>query len=138
MTLQGEFGDHPPPRPSGPRVAGGWRFRPALDDWRPTGGRRLKLGHYLRLTPSAERDLEEIELHIAADNPNAAIDTVLRVIDSLQYLSGHPNMGREGRIDGTREWVVPETTFIAAYRIRDNTVEVLRVLHGARKWPQRL
>lgn len=90
------------------------------------------------LTPSSERDLEEIEAYIAADNASAVIDTVLRVIDSIEHLSAHPLMGREGRIVGTREWVVPGTPFIAAYRIRDNTVEVLRVLHGARKWPGRL
>ncbi|MGQ0592256.1 MAG: type II toxin-antitoxin system RelE/ParE family toxin [Gammaproteobacteria bacterium] len=63
---------------------------------------------------------------------------MLRVIGSIEHLSTHPLMGREGRIVGTREWMVPGTPFIAAYRIRDNTVEVLRVLHGARKWPRRL
>lgn len=92
----------------------------------------------VRLTPSAERDLDEIEAYIAADNVSAAIDTVLRVIDSIRHLGDYPDMGREGRIGGTREWVVPETPFIVPYRIRDNTVEVLRVLHGARKWPRRL
>lgn len=86
----------------------------------------------VRLTPSAERDLEEIEAYIAADNPSAAIDTVLRVLDSLAYLGEHSEIGRAGRIAGTREWVIPETPFIAAYRIGSNTVEVLRVLHGAR------
>ena len=92
----------------------------------------------VRLTPSAERDLDEIEAYISADNVSAAIDTVLRVIDSIRHLGDHPDMGRAGRIGGTREWVVPETPFIVPYRIRDNTVEVLRVLHGARKWPRRL
>ena len=92
----------------------------------------------VRLTPSAERDLDEIEAYICADNVSAAIDTVLRVIDSIRHLGDNPDMGREGRVGGTREWVVPETPFIVPYRIRDNTVEVLRVLHGARKWPRRL
>lgn len=90
------------------------------------------------LTRSAECDLEEIEAYIAADNPSAALDTVLRVLDSIEHLGAHPVMGRAGRIAGTREWVVPGTPFIAAYRIRENVVEVLRVLHGARKWPRQL
>jgi toxin ParE1/3/4 len=72
---------------------------------------------HVRLTPSAERDLDEIEAYIATDNPAAAIDTVLRVIDSLAHLGEHPEIGRAGRIAGTREWVIPKTPFIAAYRI---------------------
>jgi toxin ParE1/3/4 len=92
----------------------------------------------VRLTHSAERDLAEIENYIAADNANAAIDTVLRVLDSLVLLGEHAAMGRTGRIGGTREWVIPHTPFIAAYRESGDTVEILRVLHGARKWPKRL
>ena len=93
---------------------------------------------HVRLTPSAERDLDEIEAYIATDNPVAAIDTVLQVIDSLAHLGEHPEMGRAGRIVGTREWVIPKTPFIAAYRISGKAIQVLRVLHGARTWPKRL
>jgi len=89
-------------------------------------------------TGGAERDLDEIEAYIATDNPVAAIDTVLRVIDSLAHLGEHPEMGRAGRIAGTREWVIPKTPFIAAYRISGKAIQVLRVLHGARTWPKRL
>lgn len=61
------------------------------------------------LTPSAERDLDDIEAYIAADNPAAAIDTVLRVLDSLAHLSEQTELGRTGRIPGTREWIIPDT-----------------------------
>ena len=92
----------------------------------------------VRLTPSAERDLEDIEIFISADNPGAAIETVLGIIDSIQILADHPEVGRSGRIEGTREYVVPGTSFIAAYRITSDQIEVLRVLHGAREWPSRV
>jgi plasmid stabilization system protein ParE len=44
-------------------------------------------------------------------------------------------MGRPGRVHGTSELVVDGTPFIVAYRIRDETVEILAVLHSSRKWP---
>ena len=52
----------------------------------------------VRLTPSAERDLDEIEAYICADNVSAAIDTVLRVIDSIRHVGDHPDMGRAGSL----------------------------------------
>lgn len=92
----------------------------------------------VKLTQSAERDLEDIEDYIGRDNPAAAIDTVLRVVDLLGNLADNPNMGRPGRVPNTRELVIADSPFIAPYRIRENVVEVLRVLHGSRKWPKRL
>jgi toxin ParE1/3/4 len=81
--------------------------------------------------------LEDIGAYIAVDNPSAGIDTVLRVIDSIRQLGSHPEMGCKRRIADTREGIIPETPFIAAYRIRDNTIEGMRVLHRARNWPRR-
>jgi plasmid stabilization system protein ParE len=48
-----------------------------------------------------------------------------------------PKSGRPGRVSDTRELVVPETPFIAPYRVRDDRVEILAVFHGARRWPAR-
>lgn len=72
---------------------------------------------------------------MARDNPGAAINTVLRVLEAVEGLAEHPNIGRPGRVPGTRELVVSGTPYIAIYRVRTNTVWVLRVLHGARRWP---
>jgi len=49
-----------------------------------------------------------------------------------------PEMGRPGRVDGTRELVIQRTSYIAAYRITGTTVRILRVLHGAQMWPEEL
>jgi len=46
-------------------------------------------------------------------------------------------MGRRGRVGGTRELVIPSQPYIIAYRIRGQTIHILAVLHGARKWPER-
>jgi toxin ParE1/3/4 len=52
-------------------------------------------------------------------------------------LPEHPEIGRPGRISGTRELVVRGTPFIVPYRTVGREIQVLRVYHGARKWPDR-
>jgi toxin ParE1/3/4 len=50
-------------------------------------------------------------------------------------LSNFPNVGRPGRRPGTRELVIGGTPYVAVYRVRKSNVEILRLLHGAQKWP---
>ncbi|MBB4166438.1 plasmid stabilization system protein ParE [Rhizobium sp. BK538] len=38
----------------------------------------------------------------------------------------------------TRELVVTGTSYIAAYQIVGETIRILRVLHGAQRWPDEL
>jgi toxin ParE1/3/4 len=51
-------------------------------------------------------------------------------------LPDNPEMGRPGRVPGTRELVIPSTPFIVPYRLDGNTIQILRVFHGARRWPE--
>lgn len=90
----------------------------------------------VRLTSLAEADLESVAGFIAQHNPNAAVATVLRVLDAVEGLLEYPNIGRPGRVPGTRELVVSRTPFIAVYRVEAGVLWVLRVLHGARRWPE--
>ncbi len=87
---------------------------------------------WLRL---ALRDLDEIASYIAKDNPTAAQKVVQRVYKVAQNLRDHPAMGRLGRVPGTRELAISGLPFILVYRVKGRRVEILRVLHGARKWP---
>ncbi len=82
----------------------------------------------------AQRDLITIAEYIAADSPNAALAVVDRIDSLVAALADHPRRGRPGRVAGTRELVVPNLPYIIAYRIRDERVQVLRVLHNSRKW----
>jgi len=90
----------------------------------------------IRLTEPAIRDLDSIEEYIADESPRAAAKTVLRVLEAIQGLRQFPNLGRQGRVSGTRELVVSRTPYIAVYTVRDDALWVLRVLHGAQKWPE--
>jgi toxin ParE1/3/4 len=84
----------------------------------------------------AEEDLESIAAFIREDNAPAAVETVLHVLDAVEGLAEFPNLGRPGRVVGTRELVVSGTPLIAIYSVRENVLWVLRVLHAARRWPE--
>lgn len=85
-------------------------------------------------TPAREQLVSAYD-YIAADNRRAAARTADRIWKSTEILEKHPMAGREGRVAGTRELVVRGTPFIVAYRIGRGEVEILAVLHAARKWP---
>jgi len=92
----------------------------------------------IRWLPLALANLDDEAAYIAEDNPVAAADVVSRLQLAVERLAYFPLLGRVGRISGTRELIVPGTPYIVAYRVRDEAVEILRVLHTARKWPTRL
>jgi len=86
----------------------------------------------------ALRNLEEEAEYIARDDPLAAARVVERIVTRVERLAAHPALGRPGRVPGTRELVVAGTPYIIPYRVRGAEVEILRVFHGARKWPEKL
>ena len=74
--------------------------------------------------------------YIAQESPAAAAARlVLRLVQAVERLKTHPAMGRPGRVSGTRELVVPGTPYVIPYRVRGDSVEIIRVLHSARRWP---
>ena len=85
----------------------------------------------------ALNDLDETGEFIAQDNPAAASRVLKRIWDAVQMLADHPHAGRAGRVPGTRELVIAGTPFIIPYRVVENTIQILRVLHAKRKWPRR-
>ena len=87
---------------------------------------------------AAQLDVAVIRAHIAAENPRAAERQVRLVINAIARLADFPELGRVGRIEGTRELVVSRTPYLVAYRLAGNEIEILRVLHGRQRWPDRL
>ena len=93
----------------------------------------------LRWTRLAEQDLAAIAQYIGQDSPAAAARVVLELIDQAEtLLPGSPAIGRPGRVLGTRELVIGHLPYILAYRVRDKSVEILRVLHTSRAWPEEM
>jgi toxin ParE1/3/4 len=88
-------------------------------------------------SPEAIEDLTSLRAYIAGDNPSVAREVVLHIMHDIeQLLSDNPQMGRPGRVPGTRELVIPRTPFIVPYRLQRNIIQILRVFHGARRWPE--
>ena len=92
----------------------------------------------IKWTTGAKHNLNQIEEYIARDNPKAAIDTVLKIINIVGILRDNPSIGRAGRIFGTRELIISGTPFIVPYRVKSEQIEILRVLHSSIKWPKYL
>jgi len=85
-------------------------------------------------------DLDSTIAYIASDNPIAA----QRVLDRLEASAaalGRAASGRRGRVAGTYEKSVTGLPYIIAYAIQSlpsgrDRIVVLRVIHGARDWPE--
>jgi toxin ParE1/3/4 len=90
----------------------------------------------LKWTRAASQDLESVERYIRRDNPDAAVETVLEIIRRVEILAQHPGMGRPGRVEGTRELVLGGLPYVVPYIHEGDTIVILRVLHGAMKWPE--
>ena len=84
-------------------------------------------------TELARRDLLNIFEYILNDNPTAAAETLDRIDAAVSQLADHPGLGRPGRVPRTRE----RLPYIVPYTIAADRVTILRVLHTARKWPER-
>jgi toxin ParE1/3/4 len=74
----------------------------------------------------------------ARESSEESADTMLnRIFSAVEQLEQFPETGRPGRVPGTRELVIVPTPFLVAYRIRRGKIEIVSLLHGARKWPER-
>jgi len=87
----------------------------------------------IRRTARAEDDLVDIWIYIARDNPDAA-DRLLEEIDrKCVLLAENPRLGR-ARPDIAREfrhWSIG--SYLILYRLLPDGIEVVRVVHGARR-----
>ncbi|GAB6042751.1 type II toxin-antitoxin system RelE/ParE family toxin [Endothiovibrio diazotrophicus] len=82
-------------------------------------------------------DFDETVEYIAERNPAAARRIAATIWREAKALGNHPELGRIGRVPGTRELSIRNTEYLIAYRIRGEVVQILRLLHAARRWPQR-
>jgi toxin ParE1/3/4 len=92
----------------------------------------------IRWTRLARADINAAYDYVAADSPAAAAQFLETIHDAVAILIRHPMAGRAGRIPGTRELVIPGTPWILPSRARSSFIDILAVIHGARKWPDDL
>jgi addiction module RelE/StbE family toxin len=89
----------------------------------------------VRWTTPAAQDLQEIARFIRKDSPSAARTIAKILFDAANSLDLFPLKGREGRVVGTRELVVPGLPYIVVYQAVAEAVHILHIYHGARDWP---
>lgn len=92
----------------------------------------------IRWTHRALARLDHIGGYVAQDNSEAAARVISRIVTAVDALAERPAMGRPGRIKTTRELVLADTPYIIAYRVTDNHVDILTVMHSAQQWPETL
>ena len=109
-------------------------MRKKFGDGLPNGAWVLKV-KWLEL---ALDDLNAAVDYIAQENPQAATRIAQRIWELGELLGDNPNIGRPGRLKHSREWVVSHTPYVLAYRVKQNQIEIMRVLHGRQSWPETL
>lgn len=91
-----------------------------------------------RILPAADRDIDEQIAYISRENPDAAGRYVEAVAAILEHIARTPGMGaardyRNPRLAGLRMIPVPGfDSFLVFYLVTSRTVDIVRVLHGAR------
>ncbi len=90
-------------------------------------------------SPEAIDDLAALRAYISQHNPAAARRVALHLLEMIETtLAENPHIGRPGRVPGTREFVIDKTPYVVPYRVKDNALQILRIYHGARRWPDSL
>ena len=87
-------------------------------------------------TDQAARQLDQAHDYVALSNSKeVGARITLRIVASVQLLDGYPMSGRPGRVPGTRELVISNTPFIAAYTSVAGRIVILALYQGAQQWP---
>ena len=76
-------------------------------------------------SPRAIEHLAHLREYIARDNPNAGNRIASALLEAVERLAKLPNLGRPGRVAGTRELVVFGTPYIIPYRLRGDRLEIV-------------
>jgi addiction module RelE/StbE family toxin len=84
----------------------------------------------------AVSDLKAISEYIEQDRDLETANRVTRAIyDVALGLRTMPLRGRQGRIEYTRELVLPRLPYIVVYELLHERLVILSIVHGAQRWP---
>ena len=85
----------------------------------------------IRWTTAAAADLEQINRYLQEHHPHYCQPTIRKLYESIRSLKESPHRGRPGREEGTRELLFSPLPYVAVYRVRNQSIEVLRIYHAA-------
>jgi len=84
----------------------------------------------------ALRNLEQARNYVFQDNPTAAQELIIKIQNAANQLQKYPFMGKNGRVEGTKELIISNSPYILIYRVKEESVEVLRILHTSKRYPE--
>ena len=89
----------------------------------------------IRWTNKAINRLKFINEFKTKQDPASAQAVINRMRYAALVLADEPEMGRQGRITGTRELHFSDLPYSLAYKITEWGVDILAVVPTERKWP---
>lgn len=89
----------------------------------------------IRWSADAASDLESVAEFYFTRIPERAPSILQTIYESPQKLISFPERGRRGRKEGTREFVLAPLPFILVYQLGPESIDIVRILHGAQNWP---
>lgn len=92
----------------------------------------------LRWLRAALADVEAIEDCIPRHDPVRAYEIAQSIRTRSDSLADFPELGRPGRVSGTRELVLVDLPWIVVYRVGRPHIEILRIIHGRQQWPREI
>lgn len=90
----------------------------------------------VRWLRAANRNLDDAANYVAKENLDAAQEMYAHIRGRVAELAKRPEMGRPGRVFGTRELVIERYPYIVPYRIRGREVQIIRVFHTSQRPPE--
>jgi toxin ParE1/3/4 len=91
----------------------------------------------IKWTEQAAQQLDQAHDYITlSNNQEVAARIAMQIVTGVQQLAAFPMSGKAGRVPGTRELVISNTPFIAAYAIDKTDIIILAIYHGAQHWPE--
>jgi toxin ParE1/3/4 len=85
----------------------------------------------IRWTPAAAADLQHISNYLKDHHPQYRQPTMRKLYAAIQFLKDWPHRGRVGREEGTREILFRPLPYVAVYRVKEQSIEILRIYHAA-------
>ena len=91
---------------------------------------------HVRLSDTAQSDLDQIHSYIAAENERAAERGIDALLSAIYQLESFPFLGHPGRVSETRELKVPRLPYFVVYWIPDEfNLEIITIIHARRQYP---
>lgn len=87
-------------------------------------------------TKKSQIALRSIYEYISKNNEDLAKEIIACIINVVKNtIPDYKHIGRAGKIFGTREFVLSKYPYIIVYKVKDNCLYIVRVLHASMKYP---